>query len=158
KNTVKVFTLNQVQTALLEFLIGRRPDKEQIPKVGEERLKQGTQMMAHVEDTAAFLNDFTDSNPEWRRIASIDPGASGYDAYERRQKYLHFNAAGLILVGNVGHASYSRADAAERKRLTRLLAQFDRSRSNPLWQGNVMSGDKLISSLPMTAKAARMLK
>ncbi|SRR6266542_2748331 len=158
KNTVKVFTLNQVQTALLEFLVGRVPAKSQIPKIGEERLKDEGKMAEHVRNAAKFLNDFTQANPNWRRVAGNAPGAGGDDTYDLRQTQINFNATGLVIMGKVGHAIYSKPDQAERTRLTSLLAQIDWSKSNPIWQGNIMSGDKITSSRDMFTKAAALLK
>jgi DNA sulfur modification protein DndB len=158
KNTVKVFTLNQVQTALLEFLVGRVPAKSQIPKVGEERLKDDAKMAEHVGNAAKFLNDFAQANQEWRRVAGTAPGAGGDDTYDMRQKMIHFNATGLVIMGKVGHAIYSKPDQAERTRLTILLAQMDWSRLNDIWQGNVMSGEKMTTSRDMFSKAAALLK
>jgi DNA sulfur modification protein DndB len=158
KNTVKVFTLNQVQTSLLEFLVGRVPAKSQIPKVGEERLKEQAKMEEHVNNAVKFLNDFTQANLQWRRVAGSAPGAGGDDTYDLRQKMIHFNATGLVIMGKVGHAIYSKPDQGERTRLTTLLAQMDWSRSNDIWQGNVMSGDKMTTSRDMFSKAAAKLK
>ncbi len=157
KNTIKVFTLNQLQTALLEFLVGRVPPKDQIAKVGEERLKEDAQMAAHVGNAATFLNDFTDANPEWRQVTASNTG-TGEDAYEQRQTRLHFNASGLVVIGKVGHAIYTKTDQTERTRLTRLLAGIDWSRSNPFWQNSIMNGDKIVTSRDMFTKATAAVK
>jgi DNA sulfur modification protein DndB len=159
KNTVKVFTLNQVQTALLEFLVGRVPAKAQIPKVGEERLKDEMKMAEHVADASKFLNEFTQSNSQWRKVAAKVPGAGGSDdTYDLRQKMIHFSATGLAIIGKVGHVIYSNPDSRERTRLTSLLAQIDWSRTNPVWQGNIMSGEKMMNSRGALDDAANLLK
>jgi DNA sulfur modification protein DndB len=158
KSTVKVFTLNQVQTALLEFLVGRVPAKDQIPKVGEDRLNNPDKMELHVSSAAKFLNDFTKANSQWRQFSGSVAGASGDDTYEMRQTQLHFNATGLVIIGKVGHAIFSKPELADRERLTKLLGEFDWSRGSSIWQGNVMSGYKITTSRDMFSKAAAILK
>jgi DNA sulfur modification protein DndB len=114
--------------------------------------------LVHVRNAVTFLNDFTEANPKWRQVASTSAGAGGDDTYDLRQTQLHFNTTGLVIMGKVGHTIYSNPNQGERERLTRLLGQFDWSRGNPLWQGNVMSGDKITTSRDMFTKAAAVLK
>ena len=115
-------------------------------------------MATHVANAAQFLNEFTNANPQWRHVANSVPGMDSDDSYEIRQTQLHFNATGLAIIGEVGHAIYSKADPSERERFTKLVGEFDRSRSNSLWQGNVMSGDKITTSRDTFTKAAAVLK
>jgi len=89
----------------------------------------------------------------------LAPGAVGDDTYELRQTQLHYNASGLIVMGKVGHTIYSKnPDQADRTRLTEHLGRLDWSRTSSLWQGNVMSGEKITTSRDMYNKAAAVVK
>jgi DNA sulfur modification protein DndB len=160
KSTVKVFTLNQVQTSLLEFLVGMVPLKDKVHKVGEDRLNNADKMEQHVRNAAKFLSDFSEANSLWRQFSRREAGAGGDDTYEMRQTPLHFNATGLVILGKVGHAIYYASEQTEheRERLTKCLGEIDWSRRNPIWQGNVMSQEKIIMRKDTSTKAAALVK
>jgi hypothetical protein len=90
---------------------------------------------------------FSQVNPQ-RRAVSDKPRGTGEvtDVPGLREKYLHFTAAGLMVLGGVGHAiikdcSTYREDltAVQEEAVKRLATEADWRRDASIWQRSIVS-------------------
>jgi DGQHR domain-containing protein len=94
-----------------------------------------------------FLRQFSQENPQWRTV-SDKPRATGdiVDIEGFREKYLHFFAGGLMIIGGIGYSvmkmcsTYQEELTAEQRAyITRLSKDIDWQKDNPLWRRSVIS-------------------
>jgi DGQHR domain-containing protein len=97
-----------------------------------------------------FLSVFAAENPQWRSVAE-KPRETGEVSPlpELREKYLHFLAGGLMVIGGVGHAiirmcsSYQEELTSEQQEYIRRLARdVDWQKAAPIWQRSIVSEGK----------------
>ncbi len=145
KNSLKLFTTNQVKQGVLQLVVG------DWSLWGDAMQKQAAEAIGPAKDLwrdrlINFYDDFTDSNVQWREVAD-KPLESGQavDVPGMREKYLHFTGAGLLVLSGVGHsilATTVNSDGTltpQQKDLIDKLADVDWSRHGDLWQGYLVS-------------------
>ena len=141
KNSLMLFTTNQVKQGVLQLVVG------DWSLYGDAMQKQAEQAVDPAkalwkERLINFFNEFTAENDQWREVAErpLESGLST-DVPGMRAKYLHCTGAGLLVLGGVGHAilkvnpSPDGSLTPEQKDLVRQLASLDWSRRGSLWQG-----------------------
>jgi DNA sulfur modification protein DndB len=141
KNSLMLFTTNQVKQGVLQLVVG------DWSLYGEAMQKQAEQTVDPAknlwkERLINFFNEFTEENDQWHEVAErpLESGLST-DIPGMREKYLHFTGAGLLVLCGVGHAimevnaSPDGSLTPEQKDLVRQLASLDWSRRASLWQG-----------------------
>jgi DGQHR domain-containing protein len=103
KNSLMLFTTNQVKQGVLQLVVG------DWSLYGDAMHKQAEQAVGPAKDLwkerlINFFNEFTPENDQWREVAER-PLASGLstDVPGMREKYLHFTGAGLLVLCGVGH-------------------------------------------------------
>jgi DNA sulfur modification protein DndB len=141
KNSLILFTTNQVKQGVLQLVVG------DWSLYGDMMHKQAEQAVGPAKDLwkerlINFFNEFTQENDQWHEVAER-PLASGLstDVPGMREKYLHFTGAGLLVLCGVGHTilefkgSPNGRLTTEQKDLVRRLASLDWSRRASLWQG-----------------------
>jgi DNA sulfur modification protein DndB len=141
KNSLMLFTTNQVKQGVLQLVVG------DWSLYGDAMHKQAEQAVGPAKDLwkerlINFFNEFTPENDQWREVAER-PLASGLstDVPGMREKYLHFTGAGLLVLCGVGHTilefngSPNGRLTTDQKDLVRRLASLDWSRRASLWQG-----------------------
>ena len=140
KNSLMLFSTNQVKQGIHQFLVG---DWSLYASAIE---KQAQQILMPAQELwrariVNFLEEFTLHNPEWREVSN-KPLESGLatDIPGMRQAYLHFSGGGLLVVGGVGHAILEGGNSdgtlsTDQKQTIEQFACLDWSRSSDLWRG-----------------------
>jgi DNA sulfur modification protein DndB len=146
KNSLKLFTTNQVKEACFHLILGEVSGK----KAGViERVNQQITPVyeAWVQCIQAFFDAMTMHNPQWNVIAARSPetGHVVDPAPEYRTKYLHCIGGGLNVMCAVGHMILAKQETlsaeftSEQEYLLTQLATLDWSRDNALWYGGIVS-------------------
>jgi hypothetical protein len=141
KNSLMLFTTNQVKQGLLQLVVG------DWSLYGDAMQKQAEQALGPAknlwkERLINFFNEVTQGNDQWREVAErpLEQGLST-DIPGMREKYLHFTGGGLLVLCGVGHAIlevHASPDGSltpKQKELVQQLASLDWSRRASLWQG-----------------------
>jgi len=160
KNSINLFTMNQIRAGVAELLTGdSMMAKAQLKKAVEERLKDEPTINYHQQSILRFYDLFTEANPEWRRLASLkaDPAKDMVDASDLRQKYIHFTATGLQIIGRAGYSIMKLAEGKQGDFVT-ALGKLNWSRNNEFWQGNVIqtSGKIVTQRAPVEIAIAKV--
>lgn len=140
KNSLMLFTTNQVKQGIYQLLVG------DWSLYASAIQKQAQQILAPAqvlwqERVMSFLDEFAMCNREWRQVVDnpLDQGWS-VDIPNLRQNYLHFSGGGLLVLGGVGHSILEDGSpdgtlSNHQKELIENLASLDWSRRGDLWQG-----------------------
>jgi len=130
----KLFTLSSIYNATLALLanhqdceLGHPPHSALKGGMAEEQLSK------QVELAARYWNAVTRYIPDWEQVLQKKVSAG-----EMRQDYVHSHAIALASLGRVGASLISIYPENWVEHLGGL-AQIDWSRSNPDWQGRIMS-------------------
>ena len=180
KNSLMLFTNNQVKQGVLQLVVG------DWSLYGNAMQKQAAEAVTPAKDLwrsrlLAFFEEFTTANLQWNEVANR-PLQSGVitNIPELRSNYLHFTGAGMLVLCGVGHAildSDVPTDGGlsdEQKQQVRNLAELDWSRGSALWanyligaQGNIAAGKdnivlaianvKSVLGLPVTEKEEKAM-
>ena len=167
KNSLMLFTNNQVKQGVLQLVVG------DWSLYGHTMQKQAAQAVTPAKDLwlsrlIAFFEEFTTANVQWNEVANR-PLQSGVitNIPELRSNYLHFTGAGMLVLCGVGHAILDTAIPSddvlwdEQKQYVRDLAELDWSRGSALWsnyligaQGNIAAGKDNIVLAVANVKSA----
>ena len=140
KNSLMLYTTNQVKQAIYQLLVG------DWSLYASAIQKQAQQILAPAEDlwrnrVMSFLDEFATHNPQWKQVIDnpLETGVS-VDIPGLRQNYLHFSGGGLLVMGGVGHTILEGGApdgtlSIQQKELIANLASLDWSRTGGLWQG-----------------------
>ncbi len=130
----KLFTLSSIYNATLALLANHQDSELGHPRhsalkggMGEEQLSK------QIELAARYWNAVTRYIPDWEQVLQKKVSAG-----EMRQDYVHSHAIALAGLGRVGASLISIYPENWDDHLGGL-AQIDWSRSNPDWQGRIMS-------------------
>ena len=123
KHAKEVFTLGGISDATRKLLGKesiRRPSKEQKNTIKE------------------FWNCVADNLPEWQLLidGNIEPD-------ELRQNFVHAHTNCLNALGIVGKVIIKEHPTTWKKKLF-ALSKVDWSRENPMWDGNLLQGKKMV--------------
>lgn len=151
KNSLMLFTTNQVKQAILQLVVG------DWLLYADAMKKQAAEALAPARDLwseriVRFFDAFAQANTQWRQVADR-PLESGLatDIPGMRVEFLHFAGAGLLVLCGVGHSILAQevdADGALRpsqEEMIRRLAALDWSRHSTLWQGYLVGPQGNIS-------------
>ena len=152
KNSLMLFTTNQIKQAVLQFVVG---DWSLFAKAMEQRAEQSITAAQDLwrDRIVQFLNDFTEVNPQWKEVRQ-KPLSSGLpvDIPGMRESHLHFLGVGLLILAGVGHSIIADEELENGKLNSRSqdlihkLANLDWSRTGDLWKGNVVTEQGKIST------------
>ena len=144
KNSLMLFTNNQVKQAVLQLVVGDWSlYGDAIQKQAAEAISPATDLWRR--KILAFFDEFTSVNPQWNKVAQrpLESGMStnipGF-----RENYLHFTGGGLLVLCGVGHGILDldhRSDGLlsdEQRQRIHNLAELDWSREAALWSGNIV--------------------
>jgi hypothetical protein len=151
--------MNQLRAGVAELLTGNSiQTQEQLRKHSSERLLDDL-YPKRLRQILDFYRKFTVANEQWDQLvlAMHNAGEDLVDTRAMREKYLHFNATGLVILGRVGHHIFKQPED-DQDRLITALAQIDWRRSSPLWRGNVIQGDgRLVTqNAPVSTAVAKV--
>lgn len=145
KNSLKLFTTNQVKQGVLQLVVGDWSlYNYAMQKQAEQALGPAKNLWR--DRLVSFFDEFTAANEQWREVAA-KPLESGQavDIPGMRERYLHFTGAGLLVLCGVGHsilaATVNRDGSltAKQRELISKLATLDWSRQSGLWKGYLVS-------------------
>ena len=152
KNSLMLFTTNQIKQAVLQFVVG---DWSLFAKAMEQRAEQSITAAQDLwrARIVQFLDEFSDSNPQWKEVKDR-PLSSGLpvDIPGMRESQLHFLGVGLLILSGVGHSIIANEDlqngslSPRSLHLIRELSNLDWSRTSGLWRGNVANEQGKIST------------
>ena len=145
KNSLTLFTTNQIKQAVLQFVVG---NWSLYAKAMEQQAEQAITAAQDLwrDRVVAFLNGFAEFNTEWREVKE-KPLSSGLSVNipSLRESCVHFSGAGLLVLAGVGHSILS-GDNPQFGRLSsgsldlvKRLAEIDWSKSGDLWRGNIVA-------------------
>jgi len=149
----KLFTLSSIYNATLALLanhqnceLGYPPHSPVKGGMGEEQLSK------QIELAARYWNAVTRYIPDWEQVVQKKVSAG-----EMRQDYVHSHAIALAGLGRVGASLISIYPDNWDEHLGGL-AQIDWSRSNPDWQGRIMSKCGISQSQSSVSRMTAYLK
>lgn len=149
----KLFTLSSIYNATLALLANHQDSELGHPRhsavkggMGEEQLSK------QVELAARYWNAVTRYIPDWELVLQKKVSAG-----EMRQDYVHSQAIALAGLGRVGASLISIYPENWEEHLGGL-AQIDWSRSNPDWQGRIMSKGGISQSQSSVSRMTAYLK
>jgi len=143
KNSVNLFTMNQLRQGVAELLVGdSKPAQGQLKRAVLERIPDDDMMKHHKKRICEFYRKFAAHNQQWTEVvlAAERPAEDLVDTKTLRETYLHFNATGLVILSRVGHFILQQ-DPADQSAFIEALARLDWRRSADLWAGVVISLD-----------------
>ena len=144
KNSLMLFTNNQVKQAILQLVVGDWSlYGDALQKQAEEAINPAASLWCN--RILAFFEEFTRTNPQWSEVAQR-PLESGMitDIPGLRERFLHFTGGGLLVLSGIGHAILDldhQPDgrlSEEQKQRIRDLAELDWSRDSALWAGSIV--------------------
>lgn len=147
KNSLMLFTTNQVKQAVIQFLVGDWSlYHSALQKQAEERLSPARTLWR--DRVVMFLDAFASANQQWRQVAErpLDTGQS-VDVPNMREEYLHFSGGGFLVLAGVGHAIFDEEGSSDASpspgqvSLINELADMDWSRQGELWQGYLVGAE-----------------
>lgn len=146
KKSTYLFLANQVRQLVKELLVGSyaTPDP-QFEKRAMELLHPDERYADAVARYSEFMDYLTDRISVWHEIAAVKPGIEASQIPARRAEgWVCLTATGLNLIGRVGHFMI-RERITDWKPYADRLAQIDWRKSSPMWQGNILRGDKVMT-------------
>ena len=144
KNSLMLFTNNQVKQAILQLVVGDWSlYGDALQKQAEEAITPAASLWR--DKILAFFDEFTRANAQWYEVAHR-PLSSGMttDIPSFRENFLHFTGGGLLVLSGVGHAILNldhQPDgqlSEEQEQRIQDLAQLDWSRDSRLWAGSIV--------------------
>jgi DNA sulfur modification protein DndB len=132
----KLFTLSSVYNATLALLANR----------------QKAELKEQIELAARYWNAMTRYIPDWEQVLQKKVSAG-----EVRRDYVHCHAIALLGLGRVGASLFSIYPDGWDEHLGGLT-QIDWSRSNPDWQGRIMSKGGISQSQTSVSRMTAYIK
>lgn len=159
KKSTYLFLANQVRQLVKELLLGSyaTPDP-QFERRATELLGTDQQYTDVRAQYAEYVNYLTEVISVWKDIAQVKPGtleASQIPA-RREQGWVCLTATGLNLIGRVGHQLFTN-NVSRWKAYANRLGQIDWRKSAPIWQGNIIQGQKVMTQQGPLNKAYQAL-
>ncbi|WP_062437276.1 DNA sulfur modification protein DndB [Herbidospora daliensis] len=145
-NSPAVFLLNQVRGMIKELLFRDYALSEaSIPARSTQVIGNTEAQDAFVERTLAMLATLTEHMAPWNAIAALPTsGGPANQVVDYRRHYINMTATGLVIIGHVAYEIEKNPDPAWRQaRYIDLATKIDWRRDAGMWQGNIITGDKI---------------
>jgi DNA sulfur modification protein DndB len=146
KNSPAAFLLNQVRGMVKELLFHDYALSEaSIPARSKQVIGTTEAQDAFVERTLAMMDTLTKRMAPWDAIVALPTsGGPANQVVDYRKHYINMTATGLVIIGHVAYEIEKNPDAAWREeRYTDLATKIDWRRDAAMWQGNIITGDKI---------------
>lgn len=147
KKSTYLFLANQVRQLVKELLTGSYATQDlAFEKRAVELLSSDDRYQEVLKRYAEYINYLTERIPVWKEIAAVKPAslqASQIPA-KREQGWVCLTATGLNLIGRVGHKLFTEGTPNWREHAD-ALAQLDWKKSAPIWQGNIIKSNKVMT-------------
>lgn len=146
KNSPAVFLLNQVRGMVKELLFRDYALSESsIPARSNQVIGTTEQQDAFVERTLSMMEMLTTHMTPWQAIAELPTsGGPANQVVDYRKHYINMTATGLVIIGHVAYEIEKNPDPGWRTdQYLRLATKIDWRRDAEIWQGAIISGDKI---------------
>ena len=146
KNSPATFLLNQVRGMVKELLFHDYALSEaSIPARSKQVIGTPEEQDAFVERTLAMLATLTKHMAPWNAIVALPTsGGPANQVVDYRRQYINMTATGLVIIGHVAYEIEKNPDAAWREeRYVNLATKIDWRRNAQMWQGNIITEDKI---------------
>ncbi|MFU8851502.1 DNA sulfur modification protein DndB [Micromonospora sp. SL1-18] len=161
KNSPAIFLLNQVRGMVKELLFRDYALSESsIPARSNQVIGSIERQDAFVERTLSMMEILTEHMTPWRAIAELPTsGGPANQVIDYRKHYINMTATGLVIIGHVAYEIEKNQDPAWRTaRYLDLASKVDWRRDAEIWQGTIISGDKISTTrAPGRLAAARVM-
>ena len=147
KNSLMLFTSNQVKQAAIQALVGDWSlYHSALQKQAEERLAPARFIWR--DRIVSFLDEFATANNQWGLVADrpLDSGQS-VDVPSMREEFLHFSGGGFLVLAGAANGvfemefSQDGSFTQEQRDVIGNLANLDWSRRGQLWAGYLVGAD-----------------
>lgn len=143
KYSQRMFLLNQVRMFIKELLVGDSAVSDPaFTAAADERLADAADETAFIDQAVLVLDTLASHMKPWNEVA-----AQPSRVPELRTVWLNMAATGLVVIGRVvHHINTTYAHASEAERVTKygeLASHIDWRRAAPIWQGNVITANKV---------------
>lgn len=146
KNSPAIFLLNQVRGMVKELLFRDYALSESsIPGRSNQMIGSTESQDAFVDRTLAMMRILTEHMKPWQAIAELPTyGGPANQVVDYRKQYINMTATGLVVIGHVAYEIEKNRDPAWRTaRYVDLATKVDWRRDADIWQGAIISGDKI---------------
>ncbi|ALC21528.1 DNA sulfur modification protein DndB [Streptomyces pristinaespiralis] len=153
-----IFLLNQVRGLVKELLFQDYALSEaSIPARSFQAIGTTEKQDAFVSRTLAMLDILTQHMDPWRAVAELPTsGGPANQVVDFRKHYINMTATGLVIIGHVAFEIEKNLDPEWRKaRYVDLATKIDWRRNAPIWEGNIITGDKITTTRAPGRIAAR---
>ncbi|WP_406225127.1 DNA sulfur modification protein DndB [Streptomyces anulatus] len=153
-----IFLLNQVRGLVKELLFQDYALSEaSIPARSFQAIGTTEKQDAFVSRTLAMLDILTQHMDPWRAVAELPTsGGPANQVVDFRKHYINMTATGLVIIGHVAFEIEKNLDPEWRKaRYLDLATKIDWRRNAQIWEGNIITGDKITTTRSPGRIAAR---
>lgn len=108
-----------------------------------------------------MLKILTENMAPWKAIATLPTsGGPANQVVDYRKEYINMTATGLVIIGHVAYEIEKNSDAEWRHaRYQDLATKIDWRRDSEMWQGNIISDDKITTTRgPGRVAAKKVMK
>lgn len=139
KATNYLFTMNQLQIGVAEFLFGS--SRKQVLKSCS--IQVNNEFNLQLEKVKTFYRGFAEINESWKQLLKPASETGNLDLYSWRQERIDFTTIGLQIISRVGHHIFFSKGFTEQQRFTLLeaLASLDYKRDSALWENSLVVDD-----------------
>jgi DGQHR domain-containing protein len=158
KNSPAIFLLNQVRGLVKELLFRDYALSESsIPARSNQVIGSTEKQDAFVERTLWMMDILTRQMTPWSIIAELPTsGGPANQVVDYRKHYINMTATGLVIIGHVAYEIEKNQDSQWRaERYVDLATKIDWRRDADIWQGSIISGDKISTTRAPGRIAAR---
>ncbi|MFI6226445.1 DNA sulfur modification protein DndB [Micromonospora echinospora] len=158
KNSPAIFLLNQVRGLVKELLFRDYALSESsIPARSNQVIGSTEKQDAFVERTLSMMDILTRRMTPWSIIAELPTsGGPANQVVDYRKHYINMTATGLVIIGHVAYEIEKNQDSQWRTdRYVDLATKIDWRRDADIWQGSIISGDKISTTRAPGRTAAR---
>jgi DNA sulfur modification protein DndB len=161
KNSSLLYTANQLRQFVKVFLTGSW-------QMGSVDFEKTAHDLLDVEEgvferelgkATEFVNYLAERIPVWRQIAHLPAGGTTAAQIRdlRQDGYVCLTAVGLVIIARIGHELF-KVDGTDWQPYAARLADLDWRNSGAIWQGNVVSGGRIISQQALMRGAVNKVR
>jgi DGQHR domain-containing protein len=147
KKSTFLFLANQLRQLIKELLTGSYGTTDvDFEERAMQLLATDQQYQDVLKTYTTYINHLTKVIKVWDEIANLPSGTLEISQIpiKREEGWICLTATGLNLIGRIGHDMFSRGEQNWQQYADRLGA-LDWRRAAPLWQGNIIVGNRVLN-------------
>lgn len=161
KNSSLLYTANQLRQFVKVFLTGNW-------QMGAVDFEKTAHDLLEIEEgvferelgkATEFVNYLAERIPVWRQISNLPAGGTTAAQIRdlRQEGYVCLSAVGLVLIARIGHELF-KVEGTDWKPYADRLAELDWRNKAAIWQGNIVTGGKIISQQALMRAATTKVR